>query len=131
MTMSVNELAAELKTLTPAQIDLIAAALNLAKKEAPCTVAAVQNASVNEPSKAQEKNTTYRRSYQDLLFGCTIGEVDEARRIFDAYMKEHMPLLDAPEPHHMSKDVLLNCSLSAVWKAAKLYFAEHAERCPR
>lgn len=54
--MSVNELAAELKTLTPAQIDLIAAALNLAKKEAPCTVAAVQDAK-NEPSEAQKKNT--------------------------------------------------------------------------
>lgn len=130
MTMSVNELAAELKTLTPAQIDLIAAALNLAKKEAPCTTAIVQSAK-SEHSQAQDKNTTYLRNYQDLIYSCSVYEVKKAREIFDSYMRDHVQFLDAPGAMNMSKDVLLECSLAQVWKAAKLYFAEHAERCPR
>lgn len=91
------------------------------KEKAPCTTAIVQSAK-SEHSQAQDKNTTYRRNYQDLIYSCSVYEVKKAREIFDAYMRDHVQFLDAPGAMNMSKDVLLECSLAQVWKAAKLYF---------
>lgn len=101
-----------------------------AKEKAPCTTAIVQDAKA-ELHKAHSQNTTYRRSYQDLIFSCTVYEVNKAREAFNAYMRENIHLLDAPGTLRMSKDVLLDCALAYVWKAAKLYFAEHCEACKK
>lgn len=100
------------------------------KEKAPCTTAIVQSAK-SKHSQAQDKNTTYRRNYQDLIYGCSVYEVIKAREIFDAYMRDNIQFLDAPGAMNMSKDVLLDCSLAQVWKAAKLYFADRSDRCIR
>ena len=66
----------------------------------------------------------------DLTFYPTVWEVDQAKKVFIEYLRQHAKETQYPEGTalHRSRENIIQCALARVWEAGRRYQADQVQR---